>query len=178
MKKNLLWNIVFILVFVLLLFCEALTVITIIRLDMLPDLYLYAIIGVFALFALLIGLLLFIPGKRPGKGRKIVACVLTLIMGSYYLQQQALSTSSQKKIASLESELAEVKKVNADDLNRIETSVNLEEIRDIAINELGMIYATQENVVLYKNTSQNYVSQYDDVPQEAESLIKSIIKSK
>ena len=38
MKKNLLWNIVFILVFVLLLFCEALTVITIIRLDMLPDL--------------------------------------------------------------------------------------------------------------------------------------------
>ena len=80
MKKNLLWNIVFILVFVLLLFCEALTVITIIRLDMLPDLYLYAIIGVFALFALLIGLLLFIPGKRPGKGRRIVACVLTLIM--------------------------------------------------------------------------------------------------
>ena len=107
-----------------------------------------------------------------------LACVLTLIMGSYYLQQQALSTSSQKKIASLESELAELKKVNADDLNRIETSVNLEEIRDIAINELGMIYATQENVVLYKNTSQNYVSQYDDVPQEAESLIKSIIKSK
>ena len=107
-----------------------------------------------------------------------VACVLTLIMGSYYLQQQALSTSSQKKIASLESELAELKKVNADDLNRIETSVNLEEIRDIAMNELGMVYATQENVVLYKNTSQNYVSQYEDVPQEAESLVKSIIKSK
>lgn len=106
------------------------------------------------------------------------ACVLTLTLGAYYLQQQALSTSSQKKIASLESELAELKKVNADDLNRIETSVNLEEIRDIAINELGMVYATQENVVLYKNTSQNYVSQYENVPQEEESLIKSIMKSK
>ena len=107
-----------------------------------------------------------------------IACVLTLVMGAYYLQQQALSTSSQKKIASLESELAELKKVNADDLNRIETSVNLEEIRDIAMNELGMVYATQENVVLYKNTSQNYVSQYEEVPQETESLLKSIIKSK
>lgn len=107
-----------------------------------------------------------------------VACVLTLTLGAYYLQQQALSTSSQKKIASLESELAELKKVNADDLNRIETSVNLEEIRDIAINELGMVYATQENVVLYKNTSQNYVSQYEDVPQEEESLVQSIMKSK
>ncbi len=107
-----------------------------------------------------------------------VACVLTLTLGAYYLQQQALSTSTQKQIASLESQLAELKKVNADELNRIETSVNLEEIRDIAINELGMVYATQENVVLYKNTTQNYVSQYTDVPQEEDSLIKSIIKSK
>lgn len=107
-----------------------------------------------------------------------VACVLTLGLGAYYLEQQALSTSSQKKIASLESQLAELRKVNADDLNRIEISVNLEEIRDIAINELGMVYATQENVVLYKNTSQNYVSQYESVPQEEESLIKSIMKSK
>ena len=107
-----------------------------------------------------------------------VACVLTLALGSYYLQQQALSTSSQKKIASLESQLAEMKKVNADELNRIETSVNLEEIRDIAINELGMVYATEENVVLYKNTTQNYVSQYENVPQEQESLLKSIMKSK
>ena len=107
-----------------------------------------------------------------------VACVLTLTLGAYYLQQQALSTKSQKDIASLESELAELKKANADDLNRIETSVNLEEIRDIAINELGMVYATEENVVLYKNKSQNYVSQYEDVPQEEESLVKSIMKSK
>ena len=89
-----------------------------------------------------------------------------------------MATSSQKKIASLESQLAELKKVNADDLNRIETSVNLEEIRDIAINELGMVYATQENVVLYKKTRQNYVSQYDNVPEEETSLIKSIIMSK
>ena len=38
--------------------------------------------------------------------------------------------------------------------------------------------ATQENVVLYKNTSKNYVSQYESVPQEEDSLIKSIIMSK
>lgn len=107
-----------------------------------------------------------------------LACALTLSLGAYYLEQQALSTSSQKKIASLESQLAELKKVNADDLNRIESSVNLEEIRDIAINELGMVYATSDNVVMYKNTSQNYVSQYSEVPQEEDSFIKSIIKSK
>lgn len=105
------------------------------------------------------------------------ACVLTLLLGAYYLQQQALATSSQKKIASLERELAELRKENADDLNRIETSVDLEKIRDIALNELGMVYATQDNVVLYKNTSHNYVSQYEDVPQEDDSLAKGIMKS-
>lgn len=106
-----------------------------------------------------------------------VACVFTLAMGAYYLQQQALATSSQKKIATLEDDLAELKKDNADELNRINSSVNLEEIRDIAINELGMVYATEENVVLYKSTTQNYVSQYEKVPQEEDSLLKSIFKS-
>lgn len=107
-----------------------------------------------------------------------VACVLTLLLGAYYLQQQALATSSQKQIASLESQLAELRKTNADELNRIETSVNLEEIREIALNELGMIYASEENVVLYENTRQNYVSQYNDIPQEEDSLLKSILNSK
>ena len=106
-----------------------------------------------------------------------VACVLTLTLGAYYLEQQALATSSQKKIASLESQLAELRKTNADELNRIETSVNLEEIREIAMNELGMVYATEENVVLYENTRQNYVSQYNDIPQEEDSLLKSILNS-
>lgn len=107
-----------------------------------------------------------------------VACVLTLAFGAYYLQQQALSASSQKTITSLEKDLAELRKTNADELNRIESSVNLEEIREIAINELGMVYATEENVVLYKNTSQNYVSQYKEVPKEEGSLVQGIIKSK
>lgn len=107
-----------------------------------------------------------------------MACVLTLVFGAYYLQEQALSTSSQKKIASLEGTLAELKKENADELNRIETSVNLEEIRDIAINELGMVYATQENVVLYDNINENYVSQYEEVPETEKSFVQSLIESK
>lgn len=106
------------------------------------------------------------------------ASVLILCMGAYYLEQQALSVSQQKEIASLENDLTELQKQNADELNRIETSVNLEEIRDIAINELGMVYATQDNVVLYKNTKQNYVSQYTEMPEEETSFLQGIIKAK
>lgn len=107
----------------------------------------------------------------------VFACACTVMLGAYYLQQQALSTSYQKTIALKEDELAKLKKENADELNRIEMSINLDEIRDIAINELGMVYATEENVVMYKNESQNYVTQHAKLPQEEVSLFKSIMKS-
>ena len=54
----------------------------------------------------------------------------------------------------------------------------IEEIREMAINELGMVYATEENVVLYKNTSQNYVSQYEQVPEEGATIVDSIMNLK
>ena len=63
-------------------------------------------------------------------------------------------------------------------MNRIESSVNLEEIRNIAMNELGMVYATGENVILYENTSQNYVSQYEDIPQEEGSVLKDVLSKR
>lgn len=100
MKKKLLWNIILILVFALLLFCEVLTVVTVIRLNMLPDLYLLAVVGVLALFTLLIGLMLFVPGKRPGRGRRIAACVLTLIMACGCAVITTVATDVMRTLAS------------------------------------------------------------------------------
>ena len=48
--------------------------------DMLPKLYLAGVIGVFALLSLVIALMLFLRGKRPGKTRRILACVLTVLI--------------------------------------------------------------------------------------------------
>lgn len=91
---------------------------------------------------------------------------VALGVGAKYLQQQAMNVSNQKTITSMESQLTEMKKNNADNLNRIESSIDLDEIRRIAIEELGMKYATEDNVILYKNNSRNYVSQYEEIPQE------------
>ena len=80
MKRSAFGNFVFILLFVLMLAGEALTVATVIRLDMLPPLYLGAMIGFFAILTLLIAFLLFVKGKRSGKGRRVIACVLMLLL--------------------------------------------------------------------------------------------------
>ena len=80
MKRSVFGNIVFAFLFVLMLIGVALTVAAVIRLDMLPPLYLGALIGVFAIFSLLIAFLMFVKGKNSGKGRRIVGCVLMLLL--------------------------------------------------------------------------------------------------
>ena len=80
MKRNFLWNIAYGLIIALLVAGEALTVATLVRLDMLPVAYLAGISAVFGLFAVLVGYLFFGKGKRSGKVRRIVACVLTVLL--------------------------------------------------------------------------------------------------
>ena len=89
MRNKLLWNIVFIVVFLLMLAGEALAILALFHLNMLPKVYLMALAGVFAFFSLIIGLLLFIRGRRPGKTRQIIACVLALLV---FLGTAAITT--------------------------------------------------------------------------------------
>lgn len=80
MKKNILWNILYILIFLMMLAGEVFAVVTVISLDMLPTSFLIALIGVLAVFSVGVGLLLFIKGKGSGKIRRIIASVLAVIL--------------------------------------------------------------------------------------------------
>ena len=48
--------------------------------------------------------------------------------------------------------------------------MDLEKIRDIAVNELGMVYANEDQVVLYDNEGSDYVKQYADIPKDQSGL--------
>ena len=43
-------------------------------------------------------------------------------------------------------------------------SMNLEEVRDIAMNDLGMVYATEDQIVRYQSPTSNAVTQYASIP--------------
>ena len=47
-----------------------------------------------------------------------------------------------------------------------EDSVNLEEIRDKAMNEMGMVYESQGPVIEYESPASGYVKQYDSIPED------------
>ena len=80
MKRKAFWNILVIVLFLLMLTGEALAVWALIQLNMLPKVYLLVLTGALAFVSLVIGLLLFIRGRRPANGRRIVACVLAFLL--------------------------------------------------------------------------------------------------
>jgi cell division protein FtsL len=92
------------------------------------------------------------------------ALVVSSIILISYIRLQSEITNSINRIASLESELNALRLSNDEEYSRIESSVNLEEIKRIAIEELGMTYATEGQVVEYSSEGSDYVRQVADIP--------------
>ena len=92
----------------------------------------------------------------------------------WYLQLQAQMTATINNINRMEGTLSELKADNDAEYDRVTSSMDLESIRDTAVNELGMVYASEDQVVLYDSKDSDYVVQYQDIPaEETEEGIES-----
>lgn len=89
----------------------------------------------------------------------VVGCVL---IG--YVNLQADITNRMNHISSLERELNSMRLANDEEYMRIMSDVNLEEIKRVAIQELGMKYANEGQVVTYSGEGSDYVRQYGSIP--------------
>lgn len=94
------------------------------------------------------------------------ALVATGIILVYYIGLQSDITNSVKHISVLERQLNDLKVANEEDYSRITSSVDLEEIRRIAIQELGMQYAQEGQIISFASESSDYVKQMAEIPQQ------------
>ena len=72
-------------------------------------------------------------------------------------------------------QLEELRKENDDNYTRIMTAVDLDYIKDVAINELGMVYAGEDQVILYDGGTRDYVRQSGEIPKEESTLMDQIL---
>ena len=93
-----------------------------------------------------------------------VAAIITLFTCVQYLQLQSDITSRSKHITSLQQELSAAKEANTTKYNAIMNTMNLEQIRDIAMNEFGMVYADENQIVKYQSPTGKSVMQYATIP--------------
>ncbi len=83
-----------------------------------------------------------------------------------YISLQSRVTNSSKNIAVLESQLNNLKQDNDEAYNRANGNVDLDEVKRIAIQEYGMTYATEGQIITYSDGGGNdYVRQVAPIPE-------------
>ena len=93
----------------------------------------------------------------------VTAVVIAFLLCINYVQCNSDVTYSVNQIKHLESKLFELKEENFTEENYINTKVNLIEIKERAINDLGMVYPEKGQIYFYKANNQDYVAQYATV---------------
>lgn len=93
------------------------------------------------------------------------AVVATGFILTIYIGLQSDITNSIKNISRLESQLNSLKLDNDEEYSRITNSVDLEEVKRVAIQELGMKYAEEGQIVTITGGGSDYMRQVADIPQ-------------
>ncbi|MGB4658365.1 MAG: septum formation initiator family protein [Mobilitalea sp.] len=94
-----------------------------------------------------------------------VAIIATVYVCVEYLKVQASVSTMDKEIISLENDLTELTNKNDASEEAINTAYNMDYVYRIAVEELGMVYPNKNTVITYKSNNNDYVRQYEDIPQ-------------
>ena len=111
------------------------------------------------------------PSKKVRKNREKMlsmlsaAMVVVLALCANYISVQSRLTSTIKEAQKNESNLEKLKDENDSAENMIATYLDLDHIKDVAMNKLGMVYAKKNQVITYEKTENEYVRQFDEIPR-------------
>ena len=94
-----------------------------------------------------------------------VAIIATVYVCVEYLKVQASVSTMDKEIISLENDLTELTNKNDASEEAINTTYDMDYVYRVAVEELGMVYPNKNTVITYKSSNDDYVRQYEDIPQ-------------
>ena len=86
----------------------------------------------------------------------VLICVL-------YLNLQSEVVSRSENVTAMQEQLADLTEANNTAYNSAADSVNLETVRDRAMNEMGMVYAAQGTIVEYDSPESGVLAKSSDV---------------
>ena len=107
------------------------------------------------------------PEYRQKTSRQVLlasAAIFAVVICFLYLRLQSETVARSENITALQRELAELTEKNDAAYQAAADSINLNTVRDRALNQLGMVYASQGRVVSYQNPTTDCVKQYNDIP--------------
>lgn len=91
------------------------------------------------------------------------ATVVCCLVCGVFLYLQSDVTTRLSNIATIESEIADMKSDNVAAEKRLETTMNLDQIKDAAIG-LGLVMPGSDQVRYYSVENSDYMNQYGEIP--------------
>lgn len=95
-----------------------------------------------------------------------MAAIATVFLCVNYLKLQSQGTSYRSEIAAMESKLSTMRLANDNAYEDAISSVNMEQVKEIAVNELGMTYAKEGQIITYSSQDGDFIRQYGEIPTE------------
>ena len=87
--------------------------------------------------------------------------VLQFVVLIGYVKLQADIVALTEQVANREKYLNNLKVANDENLCRIESSIDIEEIKRVAIGELGMTYPEEGQIIMFQSSGYDYVKKVD-----------------
>lgn len=94
----------------------------------------------------------------------VAAVAISVVVGYKYLCLKSSLDVHMNNIKTMESQLDTMRTENDALEKSIDTSVDLNEVYNIATTKLGMVRVDQNNIIQYDKTESEYVKQYEDIP--------------
>lgn len=104
---------------------------------------------------------------RVGRSYLTFLTMVMIVFGVFagtYIKIQSDVTSRMDTVSNLESQIADLKAENDEAYKRLSTSVDLESVKKTALEELGMSYVKESQIVYYSVGDDDYMNQYGDIP--------------
>ena len=99
-----------------------------------------------------------VHSMSPAYVMVLLVCLCTaLVVIIWYVNLQSQVTSKVSVVNQMEAKLNNMRQANDEESLRIENSVDLEEIKRIAIGELGMTYAQEGQIIYYSGKNTDYM---------------------
>ena len=90
-------------------------------------------------------------------------CVVTLFLCIHYLQLRSQVIHQNELIAGTETALSRLKADNDAYEHKALASLNMEDVKETALNKLGLHYATESQIRYYNADDESYVRQYEKI---------------
>ena len=94
-----------------------------------------------------------------------IACILTIAICVMYLSLQFSITSRSNRISNLRNQLADLTEANDSAYNALVDSVNIEQVRQFAVNELGLVHMSYGNIIEFERPNNDHVVVHYSIPR-------------